>query len=424
MAKLLYCWELGDDLGHISSFVPLATELCQRGHTVVVALREVQRAQQLLGHLEGLTILPAPVWHGVPAGTPKIGVSYADLLYGVGFGDPAGLASMVRAWRDLFGLISPDLVIVDHGPTALLAARTLGLPSLTYGAGFCAPPSVFPFPNIRSRWDVPIVHLLKIEARVLGSINRILHEACKPALAHLSELFPKERNILLTYAELDHYKNRKDGEYFGPVINPTWTAKARWTEGKGKKVFAYLKARHQDFELVLTTLTALDCRSVVFAGEMPTRERQKYCTSRVQMLAEPIDIHDAVEQCALVVSHGGIGTIASALLGGKPLFLLPMHHEQGMQTARLVELGAALTVESTSSEVRPDYRTPIARLLFEGSFTQKASEFAIAHRSPSQSEIVASIADRCERELTPPLRKISPVARTASRAKRMTANAA
>ena len=69
-------------------------------------------------------MLPAP-WKSRPTEQVETVVTYADLLLNIGFGDGEAFTVHLHAWRNLFELVQPDLLVCDHSPTALLAARTL-----------------------------------------------------------------------------------------------------------------------------------------------------------------------------------------------------------------------------------------------------------------------------------------------------------
>jgi hypothetical protein len=56
--KVFYAWEIGEDLGHITQFLALALELRRRGHDVITALRELPRAENIIGR-HGVTMLQA-----------------------------------------------------------------------------------------------------------------------------------------------------------------------------------------------------------------------------------------------------------------------------------------------------------------------------------------------------------------------------
>jgi hypothetical protein len=124
--EVFYAWEIGEGLGHITSFLPLALELRQRGHDVITALRELPRAENIGRH--GFAMLQAPLWQGTPLNPPRPPMSYAELLFFFGYLDASRSTAMIKAWTGLMSLIAPDLIIANHAPTALIAARVLGIP--------------------------------------------------------------------------------------------------------------------------------------------------------------------------------------------------------------------------------------------------------------------------------------------------------
>src|SRR5690606_24011771 len=65
-----------------------------------------------------------------------------------GFLDPVGLRGLVRAWRELMGLLAPAVVLGDHSPMALFAAQGMVSARLRFGDGFCCPPLATPMPPL------------------------------------------------------------------------------------------------------------------------------------------------------------------------------------------------------------------------------------------------------------------------------------
>ena len=94
----------------------------------------------------------------------------------------------MQAWRSLFDAIAPDLLLADHAPTALLAARGRpGLRRALIGSGFFQPPAQQPLPSLREWERVPAQRLAQSETRVLDTCNAVLAASAKAnAAAHSS----------------------------------------------------------------------------------------------------------------------------------------------------------------------------------------------------------------------------------------------
>ena len=195
--KVLYAWEIGEDLGHITQFLPLALELRRRGHEVVTALRELPRAGELIGR-HGITALQAPIWQGELLDPPQAPASYAEILFFFGYLSAARLTAMIRAWTALISLVEPDIIIADHAPTALIAANVQGISSATLGAGFFLPPPATPLPSMRPWLNIAPEHLMQSEQRVLNTINSALVLLSAQPMDRLSRIFDSSQHYLLT----------------------------------------------------------------------------------------------------------------------------------------------------------------------------------------------------------------------------------
>jgi UDP:flavonoid glycosyltransferase YjiC (YdhE family) len=278
--KVLYAWEIGEDLGHITQFLPLALELRRRGHDVVTALRELPRAQDVIGR-HGFTMLQAPIWQGELLDPPKLPTSYAEILFFYGYLDASRLTAMIKAWIGLISLVGPDLMIADHAPTALIAARVLGIPRTTMGAGFFLPPATDPLPNMRPWMTVPSERLMQGDQRTLSTINAALQTLSARPLERLSDIFECSQHFLITLPELDHYGSRDRTQYYGPILAREKGVTPQWPQGRGPKVFAYLKPHYEHMEEVLDALTAFECRTVAFVGAIPRQRLAKLQKSTI-----------------------------------------------------------------------------------------------------------------------------------------------
>ena len=188
MGKIVFTWEFGGGLGHIQYDLPLAKELQERGHEVFCVMKDVVNADKILGQ-HGIKVLQAPVWQVEVMKRIENTFCYADTLYNHGYLIDGGLLSMVKAWRCLFETIKPDLLIGDHAPTALIAARGTNIKVALYGTGFFAPPLQNPIPSIMPWVQPPPGTIEQSEQRAVDVINDVLVEIGALKLESLSDLF-------------------------------------------------------------------------------------------------------------------------------------------------------------------------------------------------------------------------------------------
>ncbi|MCA9146477.1 MAG: hypothetical protein KDB05_27030, partial [Planctomycetales bacterium] len=215
MANVLLTWELGAGLGHLMRLQPIAEGFKDRGHTVTLAARDECRAESIYADC-GCKIVAAPYKKGKcenrfhPPGT------FAQILFNTCFGDTDELGERVRKWQELYREVKPSLVIFDHSPTALLAARSFEFKRATIGTGFCCPPPTDPLPVLRT-WQPPEdSQLRQDEAQALHNFNTVSAAIGQRPLDTLGELYADVDDVLrATFEELDHFPERADAEYLG-----------------------------------------------------------------------------------------------------------------------------------------------------------------------------------------------------------------
>jgi UDP:flavonoid glycosyltransferase YjiC (YdhE family) len=392
MSRILFCWELGQNLGHILGFLPVALELRKRGHEVVFVLRDLSRVEQTLGQYD-FTCLPCPLWIPKAPNLPPQ-LSYCEMLFRFGFLDPDGLTGLVKAWRSLFELSKADLLVIDHAPTALLAASGLGIPRALFGTGFFNPPRTVPLRPFRWWQKAPLERLVKSEARVLATINSVRANTGLPKLRAVQELFDTEESFLCTLPELDHYPGRKDAVYWGPRFSLDSGDAPHWPEGDSKRVFCYLYPHHRHFEAVLGALSQLPVSAVVYAPRLSPAVKERFASGSLCFSEGAVNMEAARQGCDLAVCHGGHGTVSAMLLAGKPLLLLPSQLEQAMMSRCIVQHNLGLMVNADEKQL--DFRQVLERLLGDSAFAESARAFAGRHANFNHARQVGLIADRCE----------------------------
>lgn len=340
MARILICWELGAGYGHLARLAPVARALAALGHEVAVAARDILSAHAMLG---GFAIHQAPIRLSGTA-LPGAALNYADILMRSGLSDGPAITALIAAWRALFDALSPDLIVADHAPTALLAARAGNRKAAALGTGFAVPPPLNPMPTVLPWRQVDTAALEQTEARFLAAANDALTGLDAAPLNAVADLFDVAAALPCTWPELDHYAERPDRGHPGPVMQPTPGATPEWPAGGDGRIFAYLSAEHPATATLLERLADMNKAAVVHV-----RNATPALTARlskgggpVRIYAERIDAAAALAACDIVVTHGGHGLISAALAAGRPILSLPGVIEQAMLSFRVAKAGFGL----------------------------------------------------------------------------------
>jgi UDP:flavonoid glycosyltransferase YjiC (YdhE family) len=322
---------------------PLVNSLAARGHHVFASLRDPAACVGVFD--PAIVILPAPFRtdRGTP---PSLTVSFANILHDMAFGDDRALCGLTAAWRSLFQLVRPDLVLFDHSPTALLASRGLRFKRLVLGPGFNVVPDKHPLPSIRP-WDGPQEStLVALEESLLKRCNGLLQSWDQPPLDHLGQLYSQvDDTFLLTFPELDCYReHRPPGiRYSGPVLGPGGGNPPEWPGGNGPRVYAYLR-QFPAIDEVIRYLRARNLSSIIYVPMLALRDRlnREFAGASLRFESVPLDLKQTGKECSLAITHGGHGTTAALLLSGVPALHLPLHPEMGLNARAVRRLGAGL----------------------------------------------------------------------------------
>jgi UDP:flavonoid glycosyltransferase YjiC (YdhE family) len=390
MASILYAWEFGANLGHIGTFLPVAKELRNRGHDVHWVVTHPHQAAKLLPDA-GFDWLQAPTMPEQRREGPPL--NYADILLRFGYSDVDALVGLAIAWRELIRLTGAEVVLADHAPTAILAARTLGIPVMLFGSGFFAPPLLSPTPNMRPWVAVPPQQLVEIDRIAVTTINAVLDRLAQPKLQHVAELFLVEEPTLLIFPELDHYPNRGDAKYWGTlpaaVANPP-----QWPDATGRRIFAYLRPESAHFDPALQALYASNTTVLIYAPGLPEPLRQHYTRPGLHFASAPVDLNLVSQQADMALTYASPAATIAFLLAGKPVVMIPGHLEQFLFAKRVEEMGAGviLNPEQPASPL-PHY---LARVLNEPRFRDSAAAFARKYARFNQNEVMTNIVRRIE----------------------------
>ena len=115
--RVLLVWELGGQLGHFGTLLPIADALADGGHEITFVLKDLSRAHPLIGLR--YPYLQAPIRIDAKQASRRY-ESFADILLHAGFDSADALGGLVWAWRSMYRQLQPDWVIYDHAPVDAL----------------------------------------------------------------------------------------------------------------------------------------------------------------------------------------------------------------------------------------------------------------------------------------------------------------
>ena len=162
--------------------------------------------------------------------------------------------------------------------------------------------------------------------------------------------------------------------------------------GEQPRVLVSLSTTHlrqvEQLQAILQALGRLPVRALVTTSSVVSTE-QLDAPDNVQV--ETYIPHAAVlHSCDLVITHGGLGTVAAALSHGVPLVCQPVARDQPLNSERVAQLGAGVVVDVDASP--EEIAGGIERVLAEPSFRRNAQDLASAsERAGGARSAVASI---------------------------------
>jgi UDP:flavonoid glycosyltransferase YjiC (YdhE family) len=340
VANVLFAWELGSGLGHLMQIAPLANALARAGHRVFAAVRDVGRAPVALD--PAVRLLPA----SFAISRSRAGHSahtFAHVLAEVGWDDPPQLAARAQAWRNLYALTRPDLIVFDHSPTALLAACGMPARRALIGNGFTVPADVYPLPGLRVWMKSEPDRYREQEDELLVHANDLLRTWGQPPLERLGQLYSQvDLTLLATLPELDPYGSlRPPRTPYRGAVNPPGGNLPRWPDGGRKRVFVYLRG-YATANAVLRRLRDLEASTVALVSGLSDQQRECLAHPMLHIESDRLDMGRVVSECDLAVLNGNFASAVALLLGGKPALHVPMFLEHILTARSVRNLGAGL----------------------------------------------------------------------------------
>jgi MGT family glycosyltransferase len=259
---------------------------------------------------------------------------------------------------------SPDLVVCSMFCVGgMIAAERAGVPfDVAFSTIYPLPAKgippfgtgVAPARTFIGRWRDRALNVLaeRLWNKGVTRLNALRSEYGLPPLVRLlDQLRRARRQLVLTSAAFDFSGTLPaNARYVGPVLDdPVWAERVSWTPPPGGDplVLVAMSSTYQDqlasLQRVIDALGRLPVRAVVTTG--PALDPAAL-QPRANVTVVPSAPHRQVlQQAALVVTHGGHGTVIKALAAGLPMIVLPHGRDQADVAARVTSRGAGLSLK-------------------------------------------------------------------------------
>tara|TARA_E500000318_G_C3557694_1_gene211898 strand:- start:45 stop:1226 length:1182 start_codon:yes stop_codon:yes gene_type:complete len=382
--RVLFAWELGDGLGHVSRLLPIARALAKNGVDCAFAVRNLMVTHPVIAR-DGFPVFHAPwVEPYAPQNVRQQPISsIGDVLATVGYIEPEKLMSLVECWSTIIDAYDPDIVVTDYSPTAALAVYG-ERPFVCIGDWFTMPPGVWSefrtFKESPNRVD---------PARLLATVQEVQSRRSKPVPDRVPALMQGLRNFVLTLPELDPYAEFRENTEISP-LNPL--PKPLSTEPE-QDYFGYLSATYAGTGKVLEALSASSWKGEIYLRDANEAVREQWRGRGLTIHTQPQSMADMVGRSRLVIHHGGLGTLEQVLAMGRPQCIVPRHFEQLKNGLFAGKKGLSTGLQS-GNRFQPEHvHHAINAILTQPAFEQRAKAFAANLDARGPFNLLARITD-------------------------------
>jgi MGT family glycosyltransferase len=395
------------DPGHVFPAISLGRALARRGHEVTVETWEERRAAV---EGAGLDFTAAEEYRTFPPPEPD-----SD--------DGRHAADAARALLPLIERLDPAVVVADILTLApSLAAEAAEVPLATLV------PHIYPV----TEPEMPFfaIGLKKARTPVGRAVWKAGQRAIDVGLEHgrrdLNDqrerlgLGPLERfhggistelALVATYPQLEYPRAWPDSVHVtGPMPFEVPHPDVELPAGDAPLVLVAPSTAHDsENQLVRTALAALADEPVrVVATTNRVRPQRPIAVPANAVLVDWLSYSQLMPIAALVISHGGHGTVARALAAGAPVLISPITGDMGETAMRISWAGAGLSLPWRLCRPGP-LRWATRRVLADPSFRARSGEIAAWAATHDGSDRGAELVEGLARRPRPPRRARSSV---------------
>jgi UDP:flavonoid glycosyltransferase YjiC (YdhE family) len=374
-------------LGHVNPVLPIARALQEHGNEVSWAT--------------GADALPAIEAAGIPASAAGLTAPRRMAEFLDRFPEARALApqdlpafmfprlfadvSLRHMLPDVERIVSeyrPDLLLHEVGEmSAAIVAARLGIPHVTHGFGARLRPARL---VDSEEWAAPFWATagLTPPARC-GAYDHLYLDIYPPCLdpGYSDDVGEAQllRPVTLDLAVDDPLSNWLERPDERPLVYVTFGTVFNATDGA--------------FGAAIDALQQLDVRVLVTVGRLGRLDAFGVLPERFAV-AHYVPQHLTLRHAAIVVSHGGSGTLLATLARGLPQCCLPQAADQFNNASAIARFGAGIAIQPEHADTDA-IGTAISALLEVGDYRERAGLVADDIASmPSPQEVATMLADR------------------------------
>jgi hypothetical protein len=386
LKRVLLAWELGAGLGHVMTLRRVARPLAMAGVGVTAVVKDLSAGRVLAE--AGIGVVLAPIWPVRPYGEaprrPVSSATFIDSLAGFGLADPVVLSSLIAAWRQLFALARPNLVIADYAPAAALAARHQ-LPLATVGQGYSNPPAELERLPLLHRYAPPVWQ----EPAVLAAVNETLAGFSIPPLARIGEIFQADVVAIANFPLLDPYRAFRATPARGPFFDTPPLAR----RPDAATIFAYLSTSGLRDDVV-AALLPLGAQLRLVGPGLSSAQIAAFREAGASIPPNLPNLGEELASARLAVHLGSGATAASAIAAGVPQLVLSLDVEKDLTGSALERAGLGRWLRIYDPSVRLTTETVVA-LAEDGALAARAGAVGMLHRRMLAADPLAAFVREC-----------------------------
>jgi UDP:flavonoid glycosyltransferase YjiC (YdhE family) len=367
---VLLASEANEGLGHIAPWAVLVKRIAQAGHRVSIACPHPELAKSILG--KGVLQYHQAWWPSMHAGISSQHSSHwEDLLWSLGYGSARAVFECLQRWLNLMQRIQPTVVLADYAPLAMIASRTLGIPVIEAGGGFCVPPNdgraPIMLPSVRNldeqsvsiaqergqNISQAINHALKRlgaawQLNCFADIFRLAHIRCVTTMSFLDHYLAERKNQAITH--LGHLEVSS----FGAELTTTCEAWVNHKAGR-KRMLCYLKSDTPRLLEIYKYFAASSSWEILILGKLDRDDMEALSNNHdvaphIHIFDTAVNLAQALPLTDVFVTNGGIHSLSHALDSGCLCLLIPSQMEQAALALQLAQ-HPQIRIASTASDV-------------------------------------------------------------------------